>query len=93
MSVIGQFILFCIDVYFWIIIISVLVSWLIAFDVLNARNPKAQNLIKLLEKLTEPVFRPIRKYVKPIGGIDITPLIVIFALMLFENLMIRMLIY
>lgn len=93
MSVIAQLLLFCIEVYFWIIIISVLISWLIAFDVINVKNQKSRNLIALLEKATEPVYKPIRKYVKPIGGIDITPLIVIFALMLLENLIFRLMLH
>ncbi len=90
MNIIGQLLIFILDVYFYIIIASVIISWLIAFEVLNVKNPQAQNLIKLLNKLTEPVYKPLRKFIPPIGGIDITPIIVIFAIFLLQNLIVRM---
>lgn len=90
MHILGQLLLFCLQVYFWVIIVSVAISWLITFDVINARNPRAANLIRLLEKLTEPVYKPIRKYVPPIGGIDISPIIVIFGIYLAQSLVARM---
>ena len=65
-------------------------SWLIAFEVVNLRNPQAANLMKLLEKATEPVYKPLRKYIPSIGGIDITPIIVIFGIYLAKNLVIRL---
>lgn len=68
-----------IDIYIWIIIIDVLIHWLLAFGVINTQNPQAQNLVNLLKKLTSPVMDRVRKYVPPIGGIDLTPIIVIFA--------------
>lgn len=92
MAAIGQFLLFLLDVYFYIIIASVIISWLIAFEVLNLKNPQAQNLVNLLNKLTEPVYKPLRKFIPPIGGIDITPIIVIFAIFLLKNLIVRMMI-
>ncbi len=90
MSIIGQLLIFLLDVYFYIIIASVIISWLIAFEVLNVKNPQAQNLINLLNKLTEPVYRPLRKFIPPLGGIDITPIIVIFGIFLLQNLIARM---
>ena len=74
-----------ITIYIWIIIIQVLISWLITFDVINVGNAKAQNLITLLKKATDPVFKPLQKYIPPIGGIDITPIIVILALSLLQR--------
>lgn len=75
----------CITIYIWIVILQVLVSWLIAFDVINAKNEQAQNLIRLLRKATDPVFTPLRKVIPAIGGIDITPIIVIFGLTLVQK--------
>ena len=75
-----------------IIILQVAVSWLIAFDVINASNPQAQNLVGLLRRATDPVYKPLRKYIPPIGGIDITPLIVIIGLNILHNILIRALI-
>ena len=75
----------CITIYIWIVIIQVMVGWLIAFGIINANNAQAQNLITLLSKATDPVFTPLRKVIPPIGGIDITPIIVIFGLSLLQK--------
>lgn len=76
---------FAITIYIWIIIIQVLISWLIIFDVINVNNKQAQNLINLLKKATDPVFKPLRKYIPPIGGIDVTPIVVILGLTLLQR--------
>ena len=86
MSAIGQLLLFLLNAYVWIIVISVLVSWLIAFDVLNPKSEQAKNLMRLLDKCTDPVFKPLRKYIPSIGGIDITPIIVIFGIYVLQKL-------
>lgn len=78
----------CINIYILIIIVQVALSWLIAFNVVNEDNEHAKNLGALLKKATDPVYTPIRKYVPPIGGIDLTPLIVIIALQLIEHFII-----
>ncbi|MFP4313374.1 MAG: YggT family protein [Alphaproteobacteria bacterium] len=82
-----------INLYILVIIIQVALSWLIAFEVVNAGNQQAKNLIALLKRLTDPVYEPIRKYVPPIGGIDLTPLIVIIGLQLIEHFVIWNLFY
>lgn len=89
MSAIGQLLIFLLDVYLWIIVISVLASWLIAFDVINPKSEQAQNLLKLLDKCTDPIFKPLRKYVPSIGGIDISPIIVIFVIFLLQKLIFK----
>jgi YggT family protein len=55
--------------------------------VVNASSPQAQNLLDLLARATNPVFRPLRKYIPPIGGIDITPLVVILVLVVIKDLL------
>ncbi len=75
-----------IDIYIAIIIIQVLVTWLIAFDVISAANEQAQNLISLLKRLTDPVYKPLQKYIPPIGGVDITPLVVIILLCIVRSI-------
>ena len=84
MSLIFYLISLAISIYILIIIIQVAVSWLISFEVINTENEAAKNLVNLLKKATDPVYKPIRKYVPPIGGIDLTPLIVIILLQLLE---------
>ncbi len=93
MIFIGQILILLLKIFFWIIILQVVLSWLIAFDVINVRNQKAVNLIQLLNKITDPVFRPLRKFIPSIGGIDITPIIVIFAISILQNIIANIFIY
>ena len=71
---------FLVQLYILIIIIQVGMSWLIAFELVNEENEAARNLTNLLKKLTDPVYKPVRKYVPPIGGIDLTSLVVIIGI-------------
>lgn len=93
MYVIASLLSLAINLYILVIIIQVAVSWLIAFEVINSGNAQAKNLMALLKKLTDPVYKPIRKYIPPIGGIDLTPLIVIIGLQLLEHLVVWRLFY
>ena len=68
------------DIYKWIVIASVIVSWLTAFNVINERNNFVRTLLTILYRLTEPVFRPIRRVIPDIGGIDLSPLIVLLLI-------------
>jgi YggT family protein len=86
MGAIGNLLLFLLDVCFWIIIIQVVLSWLITFEVINIRNQQAANFVRLIDRITAPVYTPLRKFVPPIAGIDLTPIIVIFAIMLLKSL-------
>jgi YggT family protein len=90
MTFLGQLLLIALDIYMWIIIVSVVVSWLIAFEVINASSPQAQNLVKLMDRATDPVYKPIRKFVPDIGGIDVTPIIVIFAIYILKMIVARL---
>jgi len=69
-----------VGLYIFIIIAAVVVSWLVAFGVLNTYNPMARSIIRVLDALTEPVFRQIRRIIPPIGGLDLSPMLVILAL-------------
>jgi len=85
MPFIGQLLLLALQLYTFIIIAQVIISWLVAFGVLNTSNPQATRLIKLLGRAVDPVMEPVRRFVPPIGGIDITPIIVIFGITLLER--------
>ena len=80
MEFISSLLILALNIFFWIIIAQVVISWLIAFDVINAKNEQARNLIGLIQKITDPVYKPLRKYIPPIAGIDITPIIIIIAI-------------
>lgn len=69
-----------IDLYTWVVIIAVVVSWLVAFGVINTYNRFARGVVQALDALTEPVFRQVRRIVPPIGGLDLSPLIVLILL-------------
>ena len=64
------------EIYKWVVIAAVIVSWLTAFNVINQYNNFVRSLLRILYALTEPVFRPIRKLIPPIGGLDLSPIIV-----------------
>ncbi len=91
MGALVDVLLIALDIYVWIIIASAAVSWLIAFDVINVRNEQAANLVALLNRLTEPVYKPLRKYIPPLGGVDVTPIVVIFLIFLLKTIIIRLL--
>lgn len=68
------------DLYFWVVIASAVLSWLIAFNVVNPRNQLVGTIWDTLVRLTEPVLAPIRRFLPNLGGIDISPVILLLAL-------------
>jgi YggT family protein len=64
------------EVYKWIVLAAVIVSWLTAFNVINQYNNFVRTLLRFLIAVTEPVFRQIRKVIPPMGGFDLSPIIV-----------------
>ncbi len=78
-----------IDIALWIIIIQAVLSWLIAFNVINTHNQFVSQLWHGLGRLTEPVYRPIRRILPDLGGIDLTPLIIIIGLLFLERLIVN----
>jgi YggT family protein len=68
------------NLYWWVVMAAVIMSWLTAFNVINMHNNFARSLAHTLYLLTEPVFRPIRRIIPPIGGLDLSPLIVLVLL-------------
>ena len=76
-----------IDIYVWVIILSAVLSWLVAFDVVNMRNRFVYLVGDALNRITEPVYRPIRRFLPDMGGLDLSPLIVILGLWFLRDLM------
>jgi YggT family protein len=75
-----------ITVYIWILIASVVLSWLVAFNIVNTGNRTVYQVRDVLDRLTEPLLRPIRNLLPSIGGIDISPIILILALYFIRDL-------
>ena len=76
-----------ISIYMWMLIISVIMSWLVSFNVINTSNQFVYTVGNFLHRITEPVLRPIRNIVPNLGGIDISPVILILLLIFARNLM------
>ena len=76
-----------IDIYTWIVIASAIMSWLVAFGVINVRNQFIRVVVDLLYRLTEPVLRPIRRILPNLGGVDISPIILLLGLYFIQSLL------
>jgi YggT family protein len=68
------------NIYWWVIIISAVVSWLTAFGVINTYNRSVAMALDVLYRLTEPVYRPIRQFLPNLGGLDLSPLVVLLII-------------
>ena len=77
-----------ITLYIWILIAAALLSWLIAFNVVNRHNQVVLTIADFLYRITEPALRPIRAFLPNLGGIDISPVILIIALLFLERVLI-----
>ena len=64
----------------WIIILNALVSWLVAFDVINPRNRLVYSILRFLDAVTRPILAPFQRIIPPLGGVDISPIIVLLIL-------------
>ncbi|MCW5687568.1 MAG: YggT family protein [Pseudolabrys sp.] len=75
-----------ISLYIWILVASAVLSWLIVFNVVNTRNPIVNSIGNFLYAVTEPLLRPIRNIMPNLGGIDISPVILIIGLLFLRQL-------
>ena len=76
------------SIYIYLLIASALISWLVAFNVLNTRNRVVYMILSFLHRITEPALRPIRRIVPNLGGIDVSPVILILLLYFIRNLIV-----
>lgn len=83
-----SFIAMVITLYIWVVIISAILSWLIAFDVVNRRNRAVYLVADSFYRLTEPAMRPIRRVMPDLGGIDISPVLLILGLIFLRDVVI-----
>ena len=77
-----------IEIYIWVVIASAILSWLVAFNVVDARNQIVGAIGGFLYRVTEPVLAPIRRFMPDLGGIDISPVVLIFGLIILQRLVI-----
>ncbi|MEI7874899.1 MAG: YggT family protein [Alphaproteobacteria bacterium] len=76
-----------IDIYTWIVIAGAIMSWLVAFGVVNVSNKFIRMVVDVLYRLTEPVLRPIRSILPNLGGVDISPVILLLGLFFIRSLL------
>ena len=75
------------QVLMWIIIIQAILSWLVAFNVVNTRNDFVRGLFNALERITAPLYRPIRRILPDFGGIDFSPIVVVLIIIVLDRLL------
>ena len=84
-----QVIVMAMNLYLWCIIISAVLSWLVAFNVVNTSNQVVYMVGNFLYRITEPALAPIRRFLPNLGGIDISPVILIFAIIFLQGVLSR----
>ena len=89
MRAVLDIILLVLQIYIWLLIAAAVLSWLIAFNVVNTRNQVVASIGEFLYRITEPLLRPIRNILPNLGGIDISPVILILIILLLENIIVR----
>jgi YggT family protein len=72
------------DIYWWLVIIQAVISWLIAFNIINTYSRPVALVLDFLYRITEPALRPIRRFVPPLGGLDISPVLLLLIIWLVE---------
>ena len=82
-------ILLVLQIYIWLLIASAVLSWLVAFNVVNTRNQVVATLGEFLFRITEPALRPIRAILPNLGGIDVSPVILILIIFFLQNVIVR----
>ena len=87
MIVIIQILQVLLNVVWWIIIIQAILSWLIAFNVINTYNDVVRSIWQALQTITEPIYRPIRRILPDFGALDLSPLVVLLLLYIASNIL------
>lgn len=73
------------NVAWWIIIVQAILSWLIAFNVINTTNDIVRSIWIALDKLTEPLYRPIRRIMPDLGALDLSPMVVLLIIIILQR--------
>lgn len=88
MQAVIETLLLILDLYKWVVIIAAVMSWLTAFNVINPHNEVVRGISTVIWNLTEPVLRPIRSVLPNMGGVDLSPIVVIIAIYFLERLIV-----
>ena len=74
------------NLVWWVFLIMIIMSWLISFNVINTRNQFVANVWRVLNQITDPILKPIRRIVPPMGGLDLSPIIVFIVIFFLQQL-------
>jgi len=80
MTSLAQILLFILDIVYFVLIVHIIMSWLINFQVLNTRQPLVAQIWYGINQLLEPIYRPIRRFIPSAGGMDFTPIVVFIGI-------------
>jgi YggT family protein len=80
-----EVVLIVLNLIWWLIIASVVASWLVAFGVVNTRNDVVYRVLDILNRVTEPMLRPIRRLIPAMGGLDLSPMILLLIIYVLER--------
>jgi len=81
----AEVLLYLLDFVWWLVVISVVASWLVAFGVINTRNMTVYRILDILNRATDPILRPIRRLLPPMGGLDLSPLVVLLIIYVLQR--------
>jgi YggT family protein len=85
MRVILEIILIILDIYWWVVLATIVLSWLIAFNIINTRNQLVDTVWRALLSVTEPVLRPIRRVLPKFSQLDLSPIVLFLAIYLVQR--------
>lgn len=83
-----QIVQLLLNIVWWIIVIQAILSWLIAFNVINTHNDFVRTVWNALQRVTEPLYRPIRRILPDFGALDLSPLVVLLIIYILSNIVI-----
>jgi YggT family protein len=87
---VADVLLLILQLYTYVIIAAVIASWLVGFGIVNSYNPIARSVLRALYALTEPVFGSVRRLLPAMGGLDLSPLVVLIIIFFLQRLIIRL---
>ncbi|MFC3440732.1 YggT family protein [Sphingobium rhizovicinum] len=84
---IAQILMILLTVLRWIIVIQIVMSWLIAFNVVNTGNELVRNVMYALDRITDPIYRPIRRVMPDLGALDLSPMVVLLGIVIIQQVL------
>lgn len=87
-----QVLIMGLEIYKWLLIVSIVLSWLVAFEIVNMRNRYVYMVGNALNRLTEPALRPIRRFMPNLGGIDLSPIVLFLAIWFVQQVLANILV-